>query len=99
MEADLAAYLIADVLEVTDSDKMGSQAKAAKATLEKHGAKILVTGSCEALEGSWQPGRLFGSQFHDMDKLKSWYNSPEYQELIKQRQSVSRANLIAVDGL
>ncbi len=50
---------------------MGSYAKAAEATLEKHGAKVLVTGSCEALEGSWQPSRLFVAQFHDMDKLKS----------------------------
>ena len=95
----MVAYLIADVLEVTDSDAMGIYAAAAAATLDKHGAKVLATGSGETLEGSWQADRLFVAEFDSMDKLKAWYDSPEYQALIKQRQSASRANLIAVDGL
>ena len=95
----MAAYLIADILEVTDSDAMASYSEAATATLEPHGGKILAAGASEMLEGSWEPGRFFIAQFDDMGKLKAWYNSPEYQALIKQRQSASRANLIAIEGL
>ncbi len=95
----MVAYLIADVLEVTDSDAMGAYAEAAQTTLDQHGAKVLATGSGETLEGSWQADRLFVAQFDNMNKLKAWYNSPEYQPLIKQRQSASHANLIAVDGM
>jgi uncharacterized protein (DUF1330 family) len=37
-------------------------------------------------------------EFESLERVKAWYNSPEYADLKKLRQSASKGNLIFADG-
>ena len=68
-------------------------------TVAAYGGKFLIRGvSGEVLEGSWIPKRLVVLEFESMERLKAWYDSPEYADLKKLRQSASKGNLIFADG-
>ena len=43
--------------------------------------------------------RLIILEFPDMDALRQWYGSDDYQVLLKLRQSAARTNLVAVEGI
>jgi uncharacterized protein (DUF1330 family) len=94
----MAAYLIADV-EVTDPDLYELYKKDLPASLAPYGARYLARGGAtESLEGGWQPQRIVIIEFPDMARLKAWYESAEYQPLIRIRQRSARARLLAVEG-
>ena len=54
--------------------------------------------SGEVLEGSWDPKRLVVLEFESMEQAKAWYDSPEYADLKKLRQSASIGKLIFASG-
>ena len=93
-----AAYLVGDI-EVTDPDTYAKYAAGVPDTVAAYGGRYLVRGALgEVLEGSWSPKRLGVLEFESMDRAKAWYNSPEYAELKKLRQSASKGNLIFAEG-
>lgn len=95
----MPAYAIADVIEVMDSQLMDTYAAGARAAVQSRGGKYLVaTPDAEILEVGSRPGRIVMVGFDDMGTLKNWYNSTDYQRLIKIRQAASENNLIAVGG-
>ena len=97
-ETGTAAYLIGDI-EVTDPDTYAKYAAGVPDTVATYGGKYLVRGvSGEVLEGSWTPKRLVVLEFESMERLKAWYNSTEYADLKKLRQSASKGNLIFAEG-
>ena len=53
----------------------------------------------ETLEGDAQPPRTVVLEFPSVEQAKTWYNSPEYQEAVKIRQSVADSELIIVEGV
>jgi uncharacterized protein (DUF1330 family) len=95
----MAAFVIAEQLEVTDPKKLEEYGKSVRQTIANHGGKVVAVGGAEPAEGNWKPGRLVLIQFDSMDKAKGWYNSAEYQPLIKIRQAGSRGNLVFLNGL
>jgi uncharacterized protein (DUF1330 family) len=52
----------------------------------------------EVAEGSWTPKRLVVLEFESLERAKAWYDSLEYADLKKLRQSASKGNLIFADG-
>ena len=93
-----AAYLVGDI-EVTDPDTYAKYAAGVPDTVAAYGGRYLVRGALgEVFEGSWSPKRLVVLEFESMDRAKAWYNSPEYAELKKLRQSASKGNLIFAEG-
>ena len=50
------------------------------------------------MEGSWTPKRLVVLEFESMERAKAWYNSPEYADLKKLRQSAANTNAIFANG-
>ena len=93
-----AAYLVGDI-EVTDPDNYAKYAAGVPDTVAAYGGRYLVRGALgEVFEGSWSPKRLVVLEFESMDRAKAWYNSPEYAELKKLRQSASKGNLIFAEG-
>lgn len=96
----MAAYLIAERLEITDPDAMEAYRAGVGSTIEQYGGKFVVRRSePETIEGDWDPKRLIVIEFPERAALKAWYDSPEYTELKAMRMSSSRWNIIAVDGL
>ena len=53
----------------------------------------------EVIEGDWDPDRMTIIEFPDMNSLKAWYNSPEYEDLKAMRHSVMTSNAIVVKGI
>ena len=94
----MAAFAVAEIFEVTDPDRMAAYGKATAETLAKHGGKLLTANPGRAVEGDWAPNRLVILQFDSMEALETWYKSPEYQELVIERQASSRAQLVFVEG-
>ena len=94
----MAAYLVGDI-EVTDPEKYSNYASGVPETVAAYGGQYLVRGvSGEVLEGSWNPRRLVVLEFENMERAKAWYDSPEYADLKKLRQSASIGNLIFAGG-
>ena len=95
----MTAFALAELFEVTDPDRMAAYGKATGATLAAHGGKVIAANPGRAVEGDWAPNRLVILQFENMEALEGWYNSPEYQELVKERQAASHGQMIFVDGV
>ncbi len=91
-------YLVGDI-EVTDPDTYTRYAAGVPETVVAYGGTYLIRGaSGEVLEGVWTPKRLVVLEFESIERAKSWYNSPEYADLKKLRQSASKGNLIFAQG-
>ena len=95
----MAAYLIADV-KVHDPVEYQKYTAGIPALIQKHGGEMLVRGgACQALEGDWLPSRLVIFRFPNMEAVRAFYNDPDYQPLIKQRQKSADADLLAIEGV
>ena len=94
----MSAYLIADI-QVTKPEGFKLYGEAVLATVEKFGGKYLVRGGeVLPMEGEWLPKRMVVLEFHDMSALKKWYNSNDYQKIIKDRTDNSIGNMVFVEG-
>ena len=98
-ESGKAGYLIGDI-EVTDPDTFEKYRAGVPETIAAYGGKYLVRGtSGEVLEGPWTPKRLVVLEFESMERAKAWYDSTEYADLKKLRQSAAKSNLIFAEGV
>lgn len=95
----MPAYAIANI-EVTDPKGYDEYRSRTLATIEKFGGRFIVRGGAtEVKEGKWQPQRLIVLQFPDLDAARRWYDSSEYQSIIKYRIGTANTDLVLVDGL
>jgi uncharacterized protein (DUF1330 family) len=62
------------------------------------GRYALRGGSVTTLEGSWHPNRIVILEFPDAKSASDWWNSPEYADAKKLRQSCAQTEMILVDG-
>ncbi len=96
----MAAFVIVDVLETTDTQKMDQYRAGVVATIRKHGGRyIAVGGPFEVKEGNWRPTFPVILEFPDLDAANRWYDSPEYQPLKALRLAATRGNMVFVQGL
>jgi uncharacterized protein (DUF1330 family) len=94
----MAAYIIADI-EITDPRTYEGYRPMAGAAVEKYGGRFLARGGkVEPAEGGWAPKRLVILKFPSMEKLKTFYNSPEYQKALAIRLKASNGKVIFVEG-
>jgi uncharacterized protein (DUF1330 family) len=95
----MPAYWIGEH-KVTDEAKFAEYIRQVVPQIERFGGRYLTRpGAHEVLEGGvWQPDRVVIVEFPDVETLKRWYNSPEYQPLIALRQSSSIDMLIILEG-
>ena len=95
----MAAYLIAEV-EVKDPETYEEYRRQVGSTIEKFDGRIIIRGGAiEILEGQWKPRRLVILEFPDMDMLKRWYDSDEYQGLKEIRLRAASSNVMAIQGV
>ena len=96
----MAAYIIVDLLEISDPATFQDYAQKAGPTVAKYGGKALVArGKLETFEGQWKPGNVVVLEFPNMARAKEWHNSTEYQPLKAQRMKSARTNMILVEGV
>ncbi|MDP3348053.1 DUF1330 domain-containing protein [Hydrogenophaga sp.] len=94
----MPAYIYGNV-EITDPALYEEYRRDVPALIAAHGGRYLVRGGAvTVLEGSGVPHRQVILEFPDMAHLQAFYTSPDYQRLIKIRQSASTGTLFAIEG-
>ena len=95
----LSAYIHGQIT-VTDPARYKEYRQRVPAVLAAHGGRYLVRGgTVEVLEGESTATRQVILEFPDMDHLRGFYPSPEYQELLSIRKAASIGTLIAIEGV
>ncbi len=91
----MSAYLVAN-FEITNPEGYKAYVPGVLPTLEAHGAEILVAEyESEPLEGN--PGSAtVVIKFDSKEAIKAWYDSPEYQKVIRLRTDNSEGILVSV---
>ena len=94
----MKAYVIVDVF-ITNSQRYEEYKKLTPGSLLPFEGKFIVRGgTCETLEGSWDPGRIVVVEFPSMEKAKAWWSSSGYAPAKALRQSASDTKMIVVEG-
>jgi uncharacterized protein (DUF1330 family) len=95
----MTAYLIAETT-ITDPEQYEHYKAASPGAIAAGGGRFLARGGeLAVLEGDWNPTRLVILEFEDLDAVKRFYESPEYQAAIKLREGAAQLNLVAVEGI
>jgi uncharacterized protein (DUF1330 family) len=92
------AYVIAEVIEVTDPPAMQAYAAKVADTLKPYNARIIASGKAEAKEGEPPKGNIVVFAFNSMADAQKWYSTPPYLPLIAERQKASKARFYIVEG-
>ena len=96
----MAAYFLAEIT-IHHPEKMGPYFDRVESTVSDYeGIYLTRGGNTEIVEGSIgdHPLKVL-LQFPTMEKLKSWYHSPEYQEIIGNRLDNSDGNAMFIEGV
>ena len=62
------------------------------------GRVVAVEDAPRVLEGNWPAKRTVLIKFPDDQELRRWYDSEEYQQLVKHRQAASVATAAILTG-
>ena len=93
----MPGYIIATLNSINDPDAFAAYQKSASTSVTQYGAKFLLNSrNVETLDGDWQPSGVVVVEFETYELAKKFYDSPEYQAVIKQRcDSADSAVIIA----
>ena len=95
----MSAYAIVEFTVKDPEMYREKYAPIAGQTAKEHGGEVIAAGNWEVLhgDGSLTSGALV--RFTDRETALSWYNSPEYQQLIDVRSVAMDARFSLLDGL
>lgn len=94
----MAAYLVAD-LEITNPNEFQKYGEKVVAIVKQYGGRYLIRGGdVQVLEGVSKSKRLTILEFPNVEQLKKWYTSPEYQAIIGFRQRAAAGSLLIVSN-
>ncbi|HSU94382.1 MAG TPA: DUF1330 domain-containing protein [Gemmatimonadaceae bacterium] len=95
---EMPAYIIVEIA-IKDQARYDRYKHLAPPSIAKYGGKYLSRGGVTtALEGTWTPERFVILEFADADTARRWWNSPEYAEAKKLRQSCAETEMLLVEG-
>jgi uncharacterized protein (DUF1330 family) len=94
----MPAFVIVDV-ETSDPERYEEYKRMAQETVAQFGGRYIVRGGKMAIvEGAWKPTRIVVLEFGSFDKAVEWWSSQEYAPAKALRQSLSRTDIVIVDG-
>ena len=95
----MAAYIFATI-EINDPAAYDDYRRRVPAVIAAYGGRYLVRGGAvERLEGDAPMHRLVIVEFPDMTRLKTFYNSAQYQLLLGIRQRSAKSTVLAIEGV
>ena len=95
----MAAYIIAKI-EITDIDKYKTYVAATPPVIARFGGKFIArAGKTITLEGPEEERRVVLLEFPSLDRAREFYDSTEYQEVKKLRDSAAKVHLVAIEGV
>ena len=94
----MSAYFIANIL-IKDEALMQKYADELGDMVKRRGGEYLaIDDSPTVLEGEWNYSKLVLLRFPDEETLKLWYDSTEYQKVLKLRLDATQCDTIMVKG-
>jgi uncharacterized protein (DUF1330 family) len=98
MERIMSGYLIVNI-EVTDPRGYEEYRQKVPPVLAKFGGRYIVRGGdVRVVEGDFPLKRLVIVEFPSLEALQTFYDSPEYQPLLKLRLASTRSDAVMVPG-
>jgi uncharacterized protein (DUF1330 family) len=95
----MPAYVVIET-DVRDPEQYERYKAASPDTVQGGGGRFVVRGGeLAVLEGDWNPSRLVILEFPDLEAVKQWYASPEYQEVRRLREGAANLRMVAAEGL
>ena len=92
----MSCYFIAQI-NIHDRDEYQKYLDGYDEVFSKYGGVVVaVDEDPSILEGDWPFQRTVVIRFTDEAEARRWYESSEYQELIKHRHRASEANVVLV---
>lgn len=93
----MSAYVIVHAA-IKDADKMKAYAKASEPTVAKFGGEFVFRADvAEVLCGTHPYKRSGVLRFPDVEAVRRWYRSPEYQALISERDQAADFVFVCYD--
>ena len=94
----MAAYLISQI-RVTDPDQFQKYRDASIPVAERYGARYLArSDDVEVLDGKHDGRRVVIIEFPDMDRLRAFWNSADYQSARQLRLNAAEIDIWAIPG-
>ncbi len=94
----MAGYLVLNIA-VKDPEKFEEYRQKAAPLIEKFGGRYLIRGGdMRRLEGNPQLNRLVVLEFPTVEAAQRFYDSAEYQPLLKLRLASTRSDTVLVQG-
>ena len=95
----MSAYLVC-MVRVDDPETYRKYTARTPALIAKYGGRFLVRGGdVETIEGPAFQDRLVVLEFPSKDAVRTFYRSPEYQEVMQHRTAASQATFLLADGV
>lgn len=95
----MSYYFIANI-RINEPDTYQKYINQADQVFEKfNGAYLVVDNEAEILEGSWDYTRNVIIKFEAKQDFEDWYQSKEYQAILKHRLAGADCDTILVKGL
>jgi uncharacterized protein (DUF1330 family) len=93
------AYLIVET-DIQDPEQYEQYKAASPGAVAAGGGRFVARGGeLAVLEGDWNPTRLVVLEFDDLDAIKRFYDSPEYQAAKALREGAASLRMVAVEGI
>ena len=95
---------VGTLLDIHDHDRFREYLKGVGPSLAKHGGRIVlrgpIAGVVEGKLDTREDTRLVMIEFESLEAAREWYESAEYQELIKLREEpVASTTAFFLDGI
>ena len=92
-------YAIA-LLTITDREKYGRYVSKFMGVMNRFRGKLLAADDKpQAIEGVWDRNRVVVLSFPDEGAFHEFWDSPEYQEIVKDRWAGATAQILLAKGL
>jgi uncharacterized protein (DUF1330 family) len=95
----MAAYVLAQIDEVTDAAGFGQYHDQVVPLLAKYGGRYVAVGQVEEEEGHWPSGTSVVIEFPSLERIQAWYDSAEYRPLKELRQRSTHSRLAFLNGM
>ena len=94
----MSSYFIAQI-KINNEEEYKKYLKDTDFIFSKYNGKYLaVDNNPEILEGKWNYSRLVLIEFPNKNELKKWYNSEDYQIILKYRLNAAQCDTIIVNS-